>query len=379
MNEQEMQFADPDWQSTGQVSAQDVNHIASSQAIINKAHIQKTLQIASEPYEQGYRGPVREQPISAGQPVAQPRQTTPTYTYAAQQPTRRRSNWWVWVFIIIVLVGLVSGFNGYHSSQAPRFSSVFPGQNFNSSPHMQYTSFAADHITQFQIINPTSAVHINVNDTNGDSIVIGATDFDPDAVGLTLSQGVATLDLSQAIGDNDLTITLPSSINILSLSSSFNDIAVSGFTGQLDAQTSTSGITLKNDNLSSQSSLHTDSGNILLESTTLRDVTTVSSNSGSITLDQSSLSGQVIITTDGNGDISLSGTFDPSGKYQFATDSGTIKLNLPGNTSMQIDHSGVASGQYHSIFADTTGNPPYASVEVETNSGVVDINMQDQN
>jgi hypothetical protein len=381
MNEQEMQFADPDWKPTGQTSVQDETVVTSAGAprhVNNKFNVNSydTSQSASiSSYKQGYRSQPRQEHGPYILPVTQQVSQSPVGA------AHRHSRWWIWLIVIFVFVSLISGMSGGYR---PSYNGPFSGRSGGmpiprQMPQQAYKYVPLPDLSQIQINDAFGSVNVSVGDPGSKEIVVSTYDQDNNGVGFVEKNGVLTVTLnSPSDGNGDLTVTLPPSQAALNLTTtSTNDIEINNYSGQVTAKTDGGAITLSNDTLTGHSSISTNSGNIDLELGSVVGPATITSNTGTIWLqNQGSLSGQVTVSTGGNGDITFNGSLDQNGNYQFSTDSGNIDLTLPGNTSMNIQNSVGAGGSYQSDFPPTNGLSPQASVGVKTNSGTIAIHSQ---
>jgi len=338
MNEQEMQFADPDWQPRGSLPLPQEDTVAGAPPVqpVNSAFPYDASQVdPSTSYGQGYQGtPQRHAYIPS---VAQ--------EIADQQVrgTRRRSGWWIWLIIIIVVISMISSMSRV-SYRGP----TFPGdQGAGPRPGPGYT-YDLKGTSQISLNDSSGFITVQIGNIGTQEITVQTDDNSSPNVSYT-GNGMTV----NSSDNGSVTVIVPPDAG-LSLNISANSIEVDGFTGQIAAQSTTGSITLKEDVLSGQSN--------------------ITSQSGDITFDQDELSGQVTVQTGGNGAISFDGTLDSGGKYQFTTDSGDITLNLPANTSMQVSPS-LGTGTYHNDFANPTGRAPRAAVTVKTNSGNIGIHQ----
>jgi len=365
MNEQEMQFADPDWKPTGPLSAPQDNVAADAVAPrpgTNSAYDAGQYVTSMAPYEQGYRGTPFEEEAAFLPPVA--RQTTAGSTGGAH----RRSWWWVWLILIILFLSMLGGISrsvdrGHGFGPDPSFQHPFPKEQGSSTYDLQNAS-------QISITNQQGSITVQVADGNSNQVLVRTQDGSQAAV----SYAGNSMNITSADGDaTNLLITVPQNV-ALNLDTVMGSIEVDGFTGQLSAQTGYGPITLNYDTLNRQSKITSDSGYIGLEQGSLHDAT-ITDQRGSILLDQEQLSGQVEISTGGNGAIAFNGSLDARGKYQFTTDTGRIDLALPAGTSMQTQVS-AGSGSYHSDFSASSKNSPQAQVILQTNAGDITVMKQ---
>lgn len=367
MDEQEMQFADPDWRPTGPLSASQEYTVTNAPMPVSAAEpVNNQAYDTSLPaYDQGYQGTWQNQQFPLPQPSAQQPLMQQMPYQAGSTRVRGRSRWWIWAVVALVFIALTSGM--FRTSNTSY--SGFKGHNFQPPMSEQHK----------QVYDMRGSSELDINDLGGNVIVQVTNDesqqvivsADSDAQPQVNYQGQKMVFTS----NGDITVLMPSSV-ALKLSAGVSDVEVDNFSGQLTAQTNLGQITLNNDTLSQGSSLDTNSGDINIEQQSSVSDTTITSSTGAITLDQANLSGQVTVSTGGNGTISYNGgTLDPQGKYQFTTDSGSIDLSLLQSTALQMKIS-QKSGSYHSDFPPTTGSSPQASVGVTTNSGDITISQQ---
>lgn len=371
MNEQEMQFADPDWKPTGQLSAPAGNTVVNppTPAPATSAGINSQANSAYQPasflaYDQGYQGAWPEQQ-AAGQAFVPP---IPAQQggYSPASATRQRSRWWIWAVVVVFIILLSSPVshlftpgNGYSGSKM---------SSSQAMPQMQKQVYALNGARELDISDIYGNVTVQVtNDGRDDVIVVAGFD----AKGNMSYQAQKMVFVSN--GESDVTIYIPQNL-ALHLSGGVNTLEVDNFSGVLTAQTDSGAITLNNDTLAQGSSLNTNSGQIDLEGGSLNSAI-ITSSTGGITLNQINLSGKVAVKTGGNGSIDYSGSLDPQGNYQFTTDSGAISLALPAQTAMQVNLS-QKSGSFNSDFPLNSGGAPQATVGVTTGSGDITINKQ---
>src|SRR5579883_999760 len=342
MNEQEMQFADPDWQPRGSSPLPQEDTVIGAppvQPVKSPFPYGATSQDAdASSYGQGYRGMSQQQYSSYTPPVV--RQAP------AQQggSVRRGSGWWIWLIIIIVIISMISSMS--HSFN--RGSTTFPGdQGPGPRPGPGYTY---DLRGTSQILLNDASGFITVQTGNIGTQKITVQTDDNSVPNVSYTENSITIDS----GDSGaVTVIVPPDAG-LSLNISATSVEVDGFKGQIVAQSTTGSISLQEDVLSGQSN--------------------ITSQSGDITLGQDALSGQVTVQTGGNGAISFDGTLDSGGAYQFTTDSGDITLNLPADTAMQVSLT-PGTGTYHNDFTNPTGSAPRAAVTVKTTSGNIGIHQ----
>ncbi len=197
-----------------------------------------------------------------------------------------------------------------------------------------------------------------------------ADDNLPQLVGNTL-----TITLSSSLDGSPSVVTLPPGMTV-SLETAAGNIEVDSYSGQVSAKTDSGSIALNGDILTGSSVISSNSGDINLAQGSLGGTTSLSTTDGSIALVQEALSGQIAALVGASGGISLNGTLDASGTYQFTTDNGNIDLTLPADTSMQAQTSTGANGSFHSDFPTSMGNAPRAILKLKTTAGEMNIHKE---
>ena len=128
--------------------------------------------------------------------------------------------------------------------------------------------------------------------------------------------------------------------------------------------------------------IQTNSGDINV--TGVNGQVNLTSDSGTITLSQVSLARNSSVSTN-SGDIRFDGAIGPNGSYQFQSESGSVDVTLPPDTSF---HAAVTtnSGSFNSDFPEVNsqpsggnivgdvGNPHRANVMIKTDSGSINLN-----
>lgn len=388
MNEQEMQFADPDWRPGGGRSP--VQDTAGVPQPVNGNGYDMSRTVVTPPdsrYNAGYTGLSRQMPPSPPPSHFTPPLAGQTPLYSPPSLKRRSSPWWAWVLVIFALIALISGMNAFSSSRS--FSSPNPGfghyNPFDGSGHQPrqgqrtygYT-LPAD-ATQLQIVNPAGSIIVQSGGSGQELSV--ASDDTEDGVIVFQDEGgtiVVNVNPSEDADDTNIVVTLPSTQLQLNLSTKDNnDIEVDNYTGQLVAQSDEGEITVEGGVLSGNSSLQTQDGDIDLKASSITGPAKITSSSGSIGID-AALSGDISVATGSVGEISMDGTLDPQGTYQFTTTEGDIQLTLPHDTAMQLQYATGPDGSYQSDFFSVTGGSPRAQVTVDTSSGSITIHNQDR-
>jgi len=350
MNEQEMQFADPDWKPAESFSERPEDSPAGS---IN-GHTRTLSRDSSESYEQGYRGSWERKEESPEYVLFAARQIADRS--AGIEP--RRSLWWLWPIAIILLIALLGTL---------AYSLGFPGKGpgIGERGGFEQSGFGAPSFRQPVPVQSSffyglkGATQLTINNQSG-SIIVKATNSNTNGVDIQTDDGSQptvvyngnTITITSHTG-GDVGVVIPQNLTLHLMTTGAGVIEVDGFAGQLSART--------------------DSGLIALNGDMLTGPSTVNSNSANINLNDDSLRGTVAVSTGGDGDIGFVGTLDPQGKYRFITERGDIELLLPPATSIRVQDLS-SSGLFHNDFANNPmGNMPQAAVTVETSGGEVAI------
>jgi hypothetical protein len=379
MDNQEMQFADPAWRPSQQpVGAKpdpreqdnlppinDFSYAQPQEQIISPSQGEK-INTGGPSYETGYRG-------YTGQQVGGTR-------FRPQQ--RRWRGPWAWLILAFLIIVLINGLSRAGSSipsfGSPNIDFGNKGQFFDRhKPFRDSQTFSVGSHPTVNINDPVGTVTIQTDpNANANEVTIQTTrQFDGgsnDLNGPQISNGGNTITVNVNGNANsdffskgvDLVVTVPSGSD-LNLTTS-GDINVSGISGQMSLTTTGSGvITLSQASLNGDSSLTTVDGSINIQDTTLSGQTTLKSASG---------------------DVTFAGSLSPQGTYHFESNSGAVSVTLPGNSSFHTNAS-TNSGSISSDFPEVktsnnstvgsgdVGNPPYANLDIKTDSGSIDIHQ----
>jgi len=160
----------------------------------------------------------------------------------------------------------------------------------------------------------------------------------------------------------DLEVTLPQNSDV-QIDTSSGSVSLSDITGNTQIHTDSGSIDAQN--LSGQVGLHTTSGSI--EARGLSGQATLDSNSGSIDVGGGSLNADSAITSD-SGSISYNGSLSPDHAYHFNSSSGNIDLELPSDTSLDVQTQ-TSPDRVHNDFSKPTASLPAAHVTINSSSG----------
>ena len=397
MSDQDMQFADPDWQPTspmgGRSGAQGKQEPATPVSSASSEPFQprpvndawrEQNQVAApgsqaEPYQRSYD----DLPPYAGYPGTMPAQQ-PSYEYQGQQMRyrRRRRTPLLWIILIVLLVSLLGGFGSLGSIGQ---KNVIKDNYFNVTG----TPTIVLHETNGNVhVQQGSRLDIQTNKQAG-------WFDDPNNIQVNFKQdgSIITVDANTAgpgfLSERsvDFTITVPQNVN-LQLQTNSGDISVDNIAGQATLSTASGDISAADDQFAAESSLQTASGDVKTQRDTFGDNTTIATQSGDISLDNAALQGsEKFNTTSGN--IQFNGTVTPGGNYQFNAISGDINIDLQQDVSFSVNaqttSGDINSNDYPTIQVQsnnhgpgnsargTVGSSPYAQFTLSTTSGDITI------
>ncbi len=371
MNDQEMQFADPDWKPTRPLNKNNVpqeQEIDATQPV--NARPQEQQWQAPPPlrdYQDGYAG--AGQQIPPDQKLDYP--SPDSYSYAPpnnvtrtpyrQQARRRGRSPWLWIIIAIIILGFMSG----------GFGSAFRGFGFQNSVTVPQTFTVTNQPTI--IINDLGgSVHVQSSGSSKSVNVQAIKQADifsnpnNEKVAYNQDGNTITISFDGQGGSVDFNLTVPDNSN-LQIHTNSDDISVDGISGQMILSTDSGDITTTNDILSTSSLLTDNSGDINGRQDQLAGTTTLNDNSG---------------------DINFDGSITGSGNYQFTTNSGDITANLNGNASVNastdsgsidrnvptIDVQNNDSGATASGYIGSPGSS--SQLTFKTNSGDIHLNTR---
>lgn len=376
MNEQEMQFANPDWQPPAQVPPQKHAGFYSD----------KTL-----PAEQDSTWDKHEVANQPGYPGQQ--QMTAQYqapVYHGIMGTRRRL--WPWLVVTITLICLVpvllsamAMIAGKTTAPMPENPALGEGNHTlngeqpvpnigraNSQLTLHSYGYDMAHISLVQIDDPTGSIHVHGGITGTQSQIEALSDNSvPDPLQFVQKgDGTLTIKVNAPSDDNPvlLDISLPQKM-ALTLSTNGGNIEVDRINGQVNLHTASS-IILNNDTISGQSNISSAEGTVHIVNSVLSGKYVVSGTHGLLALQQVELSGQGQIQALEEANIMMVGRLDPQGNYTFMSEHGEIDLALPSNSAIRL-HLDPGTGSANSDFPVQTSNG--APLTVKTESGNIQI------
>lgn len=383
MSNQEMQFADPDWEPSrsGQQSPaytpQPVNDD-------RRERLQPPVVEMPPSEEQTYGGYAAAQPEQFRQP--------PSYHYPQRPYRRRRRRAWLWIVIAILFISLMGGGASALGSIGQR--SVTQENAFNTLPAGTPTI----------IINEANGnIHVSRgNSLNIEDVKQSSFFDDPNNISVKFdtSGNVITVNVDTGNGflserSVDFNITVPENAN-LQLKTTSGDISVDNTSGSMTLTTTSGNVTTTNDTFNGDATLSATSGDIQAENDTFSGNAFLSTTSGDISMDQDTLNGSAKVN-DTSGNIDFNGTLAssnaPHTSYQFTTVSGDISVGLPSNANVNVQadttSGSIDAGDFSSTITvqDTNqgsgshaggviGSPSDALLVLGTSSGDITIHQR---
>jgi hypothetical protein len=339
MNNQEMQFSDPEWRPQQGNVNMDEQEPYIPQPINTDPREQPQQQTPLSEQERAYEGYA---PYSSTQ-----REKIGVGPYA-QRP-RRRGRPLLWLIVILIAFALLG-----------RIATPFYGSHDFGPHHMQQTlksvTYSVNADPTIVINDPFGTIDVHAGGSaNTVSINPGQEgDGFGNAAQVNYQHNGNTINVtvdengpgSFGSGGVNLDITVPINAD-LQIHTGSGDIQVSGVNGQMSLETGNGDIEVSQDTLSGQSTLRT-----------------------------------------GRGDIHLDSSLDPNGNYRLQTGLGDINVTLPGNSSVHVDaitglgdvtsgftEVSVQSTDNHQAHGDI-GNAPRAELSLQTGSGDISLDKQ---
>jgi DUF4097 and DUF4098 domain-containing protein YvlB len=388
MSNQEMQFADPDWEPTqsGQKSSDTQQSQGYTPHPTNDDRRERFQQPALEtPPEQeevyagysGYAGAIPEQPRQA------------PYQYQRMPPRRRRRRAWLWIIIAILFFSLMGG-------GASTLVSI--GQR-SVTQNIPISSTLAAGTPTIVINEPDGNIQVHQGGSLNIQEVKNSSFFDdPNNINVKVEQSGSTITVSVDTGTSlfssrsvDFNITVPQNAN-LQLATTSGDISVNDTSGAMTLSTVSGNISTTNDTFAPNALLSATSGDIQSTGDTFSGKAGFTTVSGDISMEQDILNGPAKAKTT-SGNINFDGTFvssnAPSTSYQFNTISGDIRIGLPSaaNFTVQADTTSgsINSEDFPAInvqdknlgsgtqASGTVGSSPGPLLNIGTTSGDITI------
>lgn len=339
MNDQEMQFADPEWRPS-----QGQNGSYAEAGFYNPRPINDDRpQVEQAQWEEMPEHVYKAQDLP---PYQAPPVMGSTYRYGQVRPQRRRSPW-VWLIALLIVLSLLG-------SMMARF-----GDSGSSGfSHIEHT-FPAYHVPfaqgQSYKVDPQSTPTVSINNTGGDGDIQVQEGGDQSVVTVQADGPNPAVNQSSpdALNVNvtdseDVTVIVPINTNLI-ITSGDGDVTVDNVVGQM----------------------------------------MVTSTSGDITMHAAGLTGNSTIKSS-DGDINFDGQLAPDGSYQFISSDGDINLSLPSNSAFSLNASApngsIDVHNFPQVQVQPTsggasaqgnvGNAPRAPLSISTDSGDISLNAQ---
>lgn len=366
----EMQFADPDWKPTRPLSGNTPGQTFTPQPVnepvqTNTPEAETARSAEYSSYEEGYapqpvyHEAVREAPV-------QPLPVTPFV--APRMRYRRRRSPWLWIVVIILIFGFMSG--GFGSLFGTKDSVESKAFGFTSTPTILLQEDNGN--IQVRSDSTDGQIHIRADKKAG-------LFDDPNNIKVTYNNIGDTLTINVDTGSNgfssrevDFIIDVPQSTN-LQLQTTSGNINVEGVNGQASLKTTSGNVSTSNDTFAVGSVLNDTSGNIDTSHDVFNGGVNIQTTSGDIIMEQDTLDGPSQFKTT-SGSIRFDGTINTNGQYQFTTTSGDIDITLPSTTNFHVDattNSGsIDASDYPTIQPQDTGSGSQAHGDVGTNPGI---------
>ena len=376
MSDQEMQFADPEWQPPRQrqhaldqepYAPQPVNGPSRERTSFQQTpHQDEEAAADNAEYAGGYRA------------------QEPGYQYTSGTPRmsgrpRRKHSLWFWIILIIILATVLGGFPFEEDSLLafPRLLGSALGfaalalivvalilflinrsrsAYSSTSADTETRSFSVGSQPKIIIKDDVGAIRVHPGGENY-QVIIQATRR---AHGWLIGRD-PVVQYDQDSEQNRITARARSGWSVFGWKSLDFDITVPRM---------------------SDLELKTDAGSIAV--TGITGQMSCSSDAGSVKATEVALRGDSRLKTDA-GSITFAGSLDPSGSYQMTTDAGSINLYIPENTSFQLEAK-TDVGSINSDFPvnvqrdfpggkarGEVGMPPYATLKLRTDVGSINL------
>ena len=365
MSDQEMQFADPDWQPTRQRRSSheqppyvpvDVDD-PPRQPTDGPKDAYDTGQPGSSDYSRGY----------------QAESSSYQYQESAEMPRQqahRHSNappWWVWIIAVAILVTLLGTGVGEDfvlvfwrvllviaviGGLAALFAAFIRSRHSVSS--VETHTFRVGAQPKIIIKDDAGAIRVYAGGEEH-QVVVQATKRK------RLIGGEIDMHYDQNTSKNSITVKANNGWPFIGGKWVDFDITVPR---NADLELKTDAGTITVNGISGQMSCITDAGTVKVSDAWLRGNSKLKTDAGTIT---------------------FSGALDPSGSYEMTTDAGTVSVTLPPDASFRLDAK-TDVGSINSDFPLTVqpnfpggkarcdvGQPPYASLKLRTDVGSISI------
>src|SRR5690349_14960336 len=252
MSNQEMQFADPDWEPTRQ-GQQSPTYAPQPVKDDRRERFQQPVVETPPVQEENYTGYAGAQPEQFRQPPQRP-----TYQYPQRPYGRRRHRGWFWIIIIILFFSLAGGGVSTLGSIGQR--SVTQEHAFNNltagTPTIVINEADGNiHVSHGNSLNIEDVKHSGFfEDPNNINVKFDTTD---NIITVTVDTGTSFLSERSV----DFNITVPDNAN-LQLKTTSGDISVDNTSGAMTLITTSGNISTSNDTFGDNVTLNATSGDI---------------------------------------------------------------------------------------------------------------------
>jgi putative adhesin len=372
MSNEEMQFADPEWQPPGLHSSAPEQEPFDPQPV-NAPHDEQP----------GWQSPPQEESDGESDYYAGYRaQQQRSYTVPPRQQRRGRTRPWFWVILVLIILTFLGGrpffieggsFVEGFVLENFLFGVLFLGIlvaviallrsrgrsriTFSNTRTVETRNFVVGKRPTIIVKDDIGTIRVRSSGENNE-VQVQAIKH---SKGWTGNYNNLQVDYDQRAEDNTITIKSVHGRSIFGKNSVDYDITVP---------------------LIADLELRTDVGKIYV-SDVIGQMTLVS-DAGSIHATQVSLQGQSRLKTD-VGSLNFSGSIDAQGTYKFEADAGSINVTLPEDASFHVD-ARTEVGSINSEFAisgqsrmsraklsGNVGNPPYATLTLQTDLGSINL------
>ncbi|MGH2496793.1 MAG: DUF4097 family beta strand repeat-containing protein [Ktedonobacteraceae bacterium] len=411
MDEQQMQFVDPEWQPPDRKKQSVINLDPREQA--------PSFEIAPEEY------------ASAEIPYREKDKLEP------QRRTRRKTRFIaIPVLILVVCIALIGALFlsvSNHTASSPASLQVLPAQPGIASlseaqvlpVHDYRPTSSADDEPIVVITDDVGSVHIHIGGSSSDVTVLAtehakganfkgmdvtSNESGPNNNTITITANNDTAVSSSRSIDLDITVPMGSSIQLTEGSGvvqidgmsaeavganaqvkiTSGSVEIDGLEGGIDVQSQSAPVILHDlggtisattingsinaTRLSGLVTLNSSTGSIVAND--VRWGLTVSTGgNGSITLSGATVNQQTLLKTE-TGNLNFQGTIDSGANVQFESSSGAITIALPASSAFQLDFSNISGTLKNDFGSNTVGSSQPAILQITTDSGLVHIQKQ---
>ena len=285
-----------------------------------------------------------------------PHQQQQIYGDKLQPSQRRRRGPRGCVIALIAVVVILALAGGGIAFGIASFGSHFPAFGPGATEAKSFTVGSSPHVV---INDPVGTINVHTGGT-GNQVSIQTT---KQSVGIGGNAQNIHITYQESSDNNTITVNVDDSSHFLGFNSVNFNIAVPSTTSL---------------------NIHADTGSIDVSG--INGQMSLTSNTGSITATQDKLTDSSEMKTD-TGTVTFDGEITPGGTYQFETNTGTVNVTLPGDSSFHVNAStdtgsfgsnfpGVNAEQHgigSSVNSDV-GTSPNATLILKTDTGSINLN-----